>query len=125
LVLASAMTVMGVAYARIVRPIAALAKAAAGAVAFVGGAAATDFVNTMLQDTGGSVLVSAIEEGLELVGVTLVVWAVLEVVAAEPGAVPRGRPRSRAETVPRATCPHLARHVSVRLGPAPSMVSQP
>lgn len=123
LALAAAMTVAGVAYARLVcPPLAALGKAAAGAVAFVGGAAATDFVNNMLQDGKGLVLGSAFEEGLELVGVTLLVWAVLEVVAARPGRpspASAGRHSgSRAGNgVPRDTLA-LARHMPVRLGRA-------
>lgn len=123
LALAAVMTIAGVAYVRLARPpLAALGKAAAGAVAFVGGAAATDFVNNMLQDGRGLVLGSALEEGLELVGITLLVWAVLEVVAARPG---RPSPafagrlsgfRARSDA-PRDTLA-FARHAPVRLGRA-------
>jgi hypothetical protein len=82
--LASAMAVMGVAYARLVRPpAAAIGKAVLGAVALVGGAAATDFANNVLQDGRGLVLGTALEEGLELVGVTFFIWAVLDMVEAD------------------------------------------
>ena len=83
--LAAAMIAVGVAYGRLVRPSpSTLAKAAAGAAIFLAGAVAADILADFLAEgTTARVLAATGEEGGELVGTTLLIWAALDLVARE------------------------------------------
>jgi hypothetical protein len=93
--LAAAMVAGGVAYGRLVRPSrSTLAKAAAGAAVFLAGAVGADILADFLAErTTARVLAATAEEGGELVGTTLLIWAALDLVAREwrsGGWAPRG-----------------------------------
>ena len=83
--LAAAMAAGGVAYGRLVRPSPpTLAKAAAGAAVFLAGAVAADILADFLaKGTTARVLAATGEEGGELVGTTLLIWAALDLVVRE------------------------------------------
>ena len=83
--LAAAMIAVGVAYGRLVRPSpSTLAKAAAGAAIFLAGAVAADILADFIAEgTTARVLAATAEEGGELVGTTLLIWAALDLVVRE------------------------------------------
>ena len=83
--LAAAMVGAGVAYGRLVRPSpSTVAKAAAGAAVFLAGAVAADILADFLAEgTKARALAATGEEGGELVGSTLLIWAALDLVARE------------------------------------------
>jgi hypothetical protein len=96
LLLGSIMVVLGTAFARLARPPAiAVRKAGLGAALFLLGAAGIDFLTPLVTDPVAHVLETAAEEGLELLGATLLVWAALDLLATRRGlevTAPRSRP---------------------------------
>ena len=78
--LAAAMVAIGIAYARLVHAsFPTLAKAMAGATVFLAGSVAVDITADFIErNTIASVLAAALEEGGELVGVTFLIWAALD-----------------------------------------------
>jgi hypothetical protein len=76
IVLALALTGIGTAYARIVTvPTAILAKAVSGAIIFLLGAVGVELLFDEPGKQAVRILPAAAEEGAELVGVTLMIWA--------------------------------------------------